>query len=159
MMDTINMTTRLKQLQKIQQGLAKHYAGVTSLTLGGVSVTLTDLQALIQADLDAMEASAQAQATARVLVQAERAAHAKALPLVRSLKALVTATHGATQAASELLEDFGYRPRKRAARTVEQVAEAKRKAAATRKARHTMGPKQKKLVKGEIPGESLPPKA
>lgn len=156
--NNINMTTRLKQLQKIQQGLAKHYAGVTSLTLGGVSVTLTDLQGLIQADLDAMDTSAKAKAIHRGLVQAERSAHAKALPLLRSLKALVFASHGGTEATSELLEDFGYRPRKRAARTVEQVAEAAVKAKATREARHTMGPKQKKAIKGAIPASPLPPK-
>jgi hypothetical protein len=158
-MDNQNMTTRLKQLQKIQEGLGKHLANVGPLTLDGVTVTIADLAALIQADLDAMDASAKARAASRVSVQAERDAHAKALRFLRALKAYVIATFGKTPAASSTLEDFGYKPHKGFARTPEQKAEAKAKAAATRKARHTMGPKQKKLVTGDTPSEPIPPKA
>ena len=53
-------------------------------------------------------------------------------------------------AGSQQALDFGFAPPKKAVRTVEEKAQAKVRAKATRAARHTMGSQQKKLIKGTV---------
>src|SRR5882762_6311516 len=110
-MTNMNTTTRLNKFQKAREGIGKHFQNVSSLTLGGTTVSPTDLMNLIQVDLDKTTELAKARAALKVLVQAERDAHAQVLPLLRLLKAYVIGVFGATDAASSTLEDFGYSPR------------------------------------------------
>jgi hypothetical protein len=148
MPSNMNTTTRKDRLQKAKEGVGKHFANVSTLTIAGVTLTPADLMALIQGELDAMTAYAQAKAGLKVLAQAELNAHAKALPVLRGLKAFVIGMFGNTNAASSTLEDFGYSPRKAATTTLETKVAAQGKAKATRKARNTLGKKAKKAIKG-----------
>jgi hypothetical protein len=145
-----NKTSRQVQLQKVLSGLAKHYTNVT-LTLGGASYPEVDLAKLVQQDLDAMTASATAAAALATVVQSERDAHAKVDPVLRLLKSYVISQFGDTQVASSVLADFGYSPRKSTKPTVATKAEALVKTEATRKERHTLGPKQKAQITGTPP--------
>src|SRR5690348_15753585 len=90
----VNKTSRAKRIQKIQEGIAKHFQGVTKVTLGGVSYTPADLTALLQADLDAMALSGNTDAAHRSAVAAERAKHALVNPVLRLFKALVISQFG-----------------------------------------------------------------
>jgi hypothetical protein len=69
---------------------------------------------------------------------------------------VVLAQFGDTQAASSVLADFGFTPQKVPAITAEAQATAVEKNRATRAARHTMGPKQKKLVTGTVAPTTAP---
>jgi hypothetical protein len=147
----LTQTSRQTQLQKILAGVAKHFSNVTSLTMGGASYAVADIVKLVQQDLDAMAANANAKAAVRVAVQVERDTHAKANPVLRLLKAYVIAVFGGTQAATDTLADFGYAPRKPGKQKLQTKVVAKELATATREARHTIGPKKKAKIKGTLP--------
>jgi hypothetical protein len=160
MPNLMNTTTRKVTLQKAKEGIAKHYSNVSSLTLGGVSVSPADLMGLIQKDLDAMAAAAKAHADLKVLIQAAHDAHVAVLPLLRWLKLYVLLQSGKGQASASTLEDFGFTVPKTAKPASPEVkASAVKKAAATRKARHTLGSKQKQAITGETPATPATPKA
>jgi hypothetical protein len=158
MNNNMTKTSRSKQIQKIQEGIAKHFQGVTKVMLGGQSYTPADLTALLQADLDAMTSSANTDAAHRSAVAAERFKRAQVNPLLRLFKALVISQFGDDPGAAQLLEDFGYVPRKPSTRTLKSKTEAQDKAKATRVARHTLGPKQKLEITGQ-PATPATPKA
>jgi hypothetical protein len=124
---------------------------VNSFTLGGATYTMIDLTKLIQGDLDAMDATAQARAATSTKVQLERNAHAKVNPVLRLLKNYVIAMFGDTQDASSALADFDYTPRKSSKKTLVVKVEAAGKTKATRSARQTLGKKQKAKIKGTVP--------
>jgi hypothetical protein len=152
-----NKTSRQSQLRAILVGLAKYFQNVSSLTLGGVAYTPADLERLVQQDLDQMATTAQAKAVVRAQVQVERNARAKLNPVLRQLKSYVIATYGDTAEASTTLEDFGYTPRKSSKKTLDVKVEARDQGKATRKARATMGPKEKAKIKGTVPETSPTP--
>jgi hypothetical protein len=74
--------------------------------------------------------------------------------VARGLKQYVMNTYGA---ASPVLADFGFNVPKRAALTVEQQTQAIAKRKATRKARNTLGKKQKAGIKGNVTGVNVTP--
>ncbi len=155
-MGQIAKVSRQARLQQILHGLGVRFPNVSTLMLGGVDYTMDELKRLVQGDLDAMEATAQAVAAFRTLVQRERNTHAKVNPILRLLKAYVIASYGDTQDASGALADFGYAPRKSSKKTLATKVEAVDKAKATREARHTVGPKQKAKIKGTVPAPPAP---
>ena len=130
-------------------GIDKHFATTPQVTVAGVTYTpaglTTSLQTLatLYTDVDSAEASykaklALANAQAGVL-----------LTLLSATTAFVRATVGN---AADVLHDFGLVPKKpMTPRTAAQLAAAAVKSLATRAARHTMGSKQKKDVKGVVP--------
>jgi hypothetical protein len=154
--------TRQNQLRQLMAGIDKHFPNVTSVTLGGVDVPLTQLKALFQGDVDTSDASVQAKANLATVVQKERTTHVSIGRTLRLFKSYVVTHFGDTNDASSVLSDFGLKPRTPATPTVATKAEAAEKRAATRVARHTMGPKQKAKIKGAAPQAepaTLPPAA
>ena len=74
------------------------------------------------------------------------------------LVAFVSFVRGTFGESPEVLADFGLLPKKvRKPLTVEQLAAAKAKRAATRKARGTTSKKQKLAVKGDVTGVVVTP--
>jgi hypothetical protein len=99
--------------------------------------------------VQATDDAGKAKAAWLTAVQVARDSRARLDPILKGLTHFVMLEVGDTQASSEKLAAFGYTPRK--PRTVDpatQVAAAE-KARATRKPRHTMGPKQKRKVVAE----------
>jgi hypothetical protein len=143
-----NKPTRKDRLRLIISGVQKHFPKAQVVLARQTFNTVDDLVRFIQADIDITDATDKARADWRAGVQKERDSHQKLAPLLRSLKAYVTAQFGDTQDASSTLADFGYAPRKVAERPVAAKSEAAAKVRATRTARHTMGKNQKKAVKG-----------
>ena len=91
-------------------------------------------------------------AAAKAATKAKIVAENAQAPSLRSLMAeyvtFVKATFGNSP---DVLADFGLKPKKAATPlTIEQKAAAAAKRTATRAARHTMGSKQKKSVKGTV---------
>jgi hypothetical protein len=123
-------------------------SNVASLPAAGRPYSPPELAAVVQRRIDAASAVGQAKAQWLDAVKAYAAADAEAIPVVRALKQYVINLFGET---SPVLAEFGFVAPKRASLTPEQKAAAVAKRAATRKARHTMGKKQKKAIHGAVP--------
>jgi hypothetical protein len=96
-----------------------------------------------------------AKATYEKAVASENAARPALLELMSGLVEFVRTTFGND---APTLNAFGLAPKKkRAPQTVEEKAAAVAKREATRAARHTMGPKAKLAVKGNVVGVEVTP--
>ena len=127
-------------------GINKSSTPAAKATIAGVQYTSAQLTTALQVvvtlftDVDAAEAAYKA------ALAAETAQAPPILALVQATKAYVRATVGNQQ---DVLVDYGMVPRKiPAPLTVAEKAAAVVKRDATRKARNTMGSKQKKAVTG-----------
>jgi hypothetical protein len=135
-------------------GVAKHMTGVTQVPLAGASYTPAELTAklnqVVQLRTDVDTAKAQA--------QAKLAAETADMPALRVLMdALMSYVKAAYGTKPDALADFGLSPKAKATPTVEAKAASAAKRASTRKARGTMGSKQKKSVKGDVVGITVTP--
>jgi hypothetical protein len=153
-----NKTTRADRIRKVKAGLLKYYAS-TPLVLAGTSYSPSELQALLQTDIDANDASTQARAKWLNTVTIAKNTDSKIDPVLRAIHAQVQSQYGEAPNAETVLADFGFAPRKKTAKTAQQKAEAAAKNQATRTARHTMGPKAKAKVHGVVtpPDAASPP--
>ena len=134
--------------QQLVAGIKKHLSNVSSLTFGGGTFTPAQVEASIQTLIDLRTAVEDAKAATQAKLAAESAQAAPQRSQMTALVAFVKATYGNTP---DVLADFGLKPKKtRTPLTIGQKATAAAKRAATRAARHTMGSKQKKDVKGTI---------
>jgi hypothetical protein len=129
-----NKNTALAIDQKVLQGVAKHFAKVKNVTLAGVSYTVANLTATLQAEIDGNDALDKARAQLKEQVASMRTTKAKAAAVRAELKAYVLGNYG-TQAA-QVLEDFGMSaPKAAGPKTAEARAQAAAKAVATKKAK------------------------
>jgi hypothetical protein len=135
-------------------GTDKHLANLTQVMLAGGSFTPAQVTAQLQAlvklrtDVDAAKAS----------TKAKIAAEKTDMPARRIfMDAVVSFVKAAFGNAPDVLADFGLHPKARAPLTVEAKTAAAAKRKATRVARHTMGAKQKKGVKGAVTGIIVTP--
>ena len=141
--------------QKLIDGLTKHAATIPFVVIGGTSLSTAALIAAMQARLAAASATVTTRATWLSAVKADADERAKTKTLVSGLRQAVQVAFGGS---IDALADFGLKPRKQpATRTPEEKAAAVAKAQATRAARHTMGPQQKKGVKGAVTGVVVTP--
>jgi hypothetical protein len=153
-MTTPNKTTTRARDAQVIVGIQKHLQNTSSLPLVGSTYTPADLVKLIQNRVDATAQSDATKATWHSSVLAGEAINTKLTPVLRALRQYAINVFGAT---SPVLADFGFAPPKSATRTPEEKAAAIAKALATRKARSTMGKKQKKDVKGNVTGIIVTP--
>jgi len=129
-------------------GTAKHLGSMAQVTLLRSSFTPTQIESKLQALVDMRSDVDAARATAAAKLANETAQTPALLALMGALESFVQAAFGASP---DVLADFGLAPKARAQVTVEAKAVANAKRKATRAARHTMGPKQKKGIVGVIP--------
>jgi hypothetical protein len=95
---------------------------------------------------------------AKATTKARLAAEKADMPALRTfMGAFVTYVKAVFGNQPEELADFGIHPKARAPLTVEAKTAAAAKRKATRAARHTMGAKQKKSVKGAVTGIVVTP--
>ena len=135
-------------------GAEKHLTSTTQVSLLGSSYTpaqvTSTLQSLVtlRSDVDASKAS----------TKAKIANEATQMPALRAyMSAFEAYVKAAFGSSPDVLADFGIIPKARAPLTVEAKAAAAAKRASTRAARHTMGTKQKKAIKGDVTGVTLTP--
>jgi hypothetical protein len=128
-------------------GTNKHLASMPQVMLSGGSFTpaqVTErLQTLVNLrnDVNAAKAS----------TQAKLAAETANAPALRTfMGALVTFVKAAFGNQPDVLADFGLHPKPQTQLTVEAKTAAVAKRAATRAARHTIGPKAKLSVQGDV---------
>jgi predicted flavoprotein YhiN len=153
---TRTKVSRQAQLRDLVAGIGMHLSSVTTVTLGGVQMSTTDVVKLFQQEIDAMTASVQARAAYSSVVQQERATRAKVSPTLRQFKSWVLATFGDTQDSVKALADFGITPRKVTKPSTEVLSEAQAKSKATRKARGTTSQKAKEQIHGDITPAAAP---
>ena len=145
-MTTPSNKTALKAEElQIIAGLQKNTATLTNLVVQGKPVSVPQAIATLQARVNAITAAQSAKVAWTDAVQQQDQQLTSTNGFVESL---VTVIRGMFAGAPSALADFGQVPRKVTVLTTAEKQAAAVKAAATRKARHTMGPKQKAAITG-----------
>jgi hypothetical protein len=142
--------SRQDRLRKAMAGMQKHFQPTTTFTLAGATYTVSQLTQLFQKDIDTADAADQAKAAWTKSVKQQRDQYAQTDPVHRVFKGAVVAQLGDTENAADALADFGYKPRKPRSKNVASKALAADKVRATRKARGTMGSKEKLAITGTV---------
>ncbi len=140
-----NKPTRQNADRKIVAAIQKYLS--TPVKLRGVTYTPTQLADMFQKGIDLADAVAATETSWHAAVAAERAQRKSLSAIETSLRKYVDSTYG--DAGAEF-SDFGFKPKKVKPATAETKAEAVKKREGTRAARHTMGPRQKQKVKGDV---------
>ena len=146
-----NKTTRANAIRQIKAGLTKYF-GSTPLVLAGTTYQPAALQAFLQADVDANDASTAARANWLATVKTAKSTDSATDPVLEAIQALVKSQFGKTN--DTVLTDFGYAAAKPVTLTTAEAAIKVAKAEATRAARGTKGPKAKAKIKGTVPASS-----
>ena len=151
-MSTNSRENRMQQQssdQSLSDGLTKHLATLPSFTIGSASFKAADIITSLQERISTAGTVDSTRATWQTAVKANRDQRAKTNSLISGVRqTLQTMFAGSI----DTLADFGLKPRKTpAAMPPEERAAAVAKARATRRARSTMGPKQKAKIKGTVP--------
>jgi hypothetical protein len=120
------------------------------ITIDGKPYTLTALATVFQLCLDTRKAVDAARAAFKIMLDDRKTADADRVQVDKGLRSFVFAKFGEK---SEVALAFGYTT-KQGKKSAEVKAEAAKKSLATREARHTMGKKQKKHIKGETVSSS-----
>jgi hypothetical protein len=128
-------------------GLTKHARELTGFTLSRDLQSAEAVAARYQAHLDAMERVGVAYAAWRTAVQAEQRLEVEVKALHNRLAPYLISAFAGQDAA---LFDFGLKPRKKAKIGTQKMLLTVAKRNATRKARKTMGKRQKKAIKGAL---------
>jgi hypothetical protein len=132
--------------QSLIDGFLKHAATLVTLLVAGSTVKTSELVAVLQARIAAIKL---ALSTKAAFMAAVAAAHAEIANTAKLVSGARQALKVAFAGQVDTLADFGLKPPKpRTPLTAEQKAEAVAKAQATRKARHTMGAKEKAKITG-----------
>jgi hypothetical protein len=143
----INKTNRTARDRMIIDAIAAHFNGTASITVGGKLYKAKDLQAQFQAEMDAAKETQSAKTAYLQATLAERTVTKQVTPLYKALRSYLIGLYGASSA---IVADFGFTP-KNGTVDVATKAAAIEKRAATRKARGTMGKRQKLEVTGTVP--------
>jgi hypothetical protein len=147
-----NQNTTVAALGQSIIGVQKHFSTGT-LLVAGKTFTAAQLVTLFQSLIDAINLAIAARAARVKAVANVRALETTVLPVHRELIAFVEASLGRDPT---LLADFGEQPVARKTPTAATKAVAVQKREATRAARHTAGPVQKKAVKGTVTPPAQP---
>ena len=145
---TPNRDKILNQHRQAIAGMRKHYASAPTIVLGGTPIAPTEAIATLEGAINAIDAAAAAGQAFHGAVATQNAAIAKGRAVLKELKALVKSQLGSSES---VLGDFGFNSPSRQTPTEATKAAAVVKRAATRKARQTMGKRQKANIKGTVP--------
>jgi hypothetical protein len=145
---TTGKNTDVALATQLVAGTKQHFSTVSSLAFGNGTYTPAQVEAFLQTLIDLRAAVDDAKSATKAKIVAEAA---QAPPLRSQMAAFVAYVKATFGNSPDALADFGLKPRKaRTPLTIDQLAAAAAKRAATRAARHTMGPKAKQKVKGTI---------
>jgi hypothetical protein len=142
-----NRTTTQAKDGQIIVGIKQDLMSMATLPLGGATYTPSSLIAFIQSRIDANNQVQTAKAAWQDAAKTYTAINAQATVVVRELRNLVIGAFGPT---SPKLADFGFSAPKRTPLTPAKKVAAAAKRAATRKARGTLGKKQKLAITGTV---------
>jgi hypothetical protein len=148
----LNKNALIIRVTLLAAGLEKHLPGA-SLTVASTVHKTPDLVASLAALPAAVTATAAAKAAWETAIEEEEALTAQLLPLVSGVRAIVYAMYSN---APDTLGDFGMSQHKQANESLAEKVAAAAKAKATRIARHTLGPKQRKAITGAAVAPASP---
>jgi hypothetical protein len=140
--------------EQLIAGTNRHLANVTQVMFASGSFTPAQVTAQLQALVNLRNDVNAAKATTKAKLAAEKADMPTLRIFMGAFVALVKAMYSKSP---DVLADFGLHPKARTPLTVEAKAAAAAKSKATRSARHTMGSRQKKGVKGAVTGIVVTP--
>jgi hypothetical protein len=135
---------------------AKHLTNSTPVVFAGSSFTADQIASKLQVLVNLRADVDSAKAAVKAKVSAEVTQSPPALAFMSAFRSFLK-VHFST--SPDVLADFGINPKARAPVSVEAKAAAVAKRAATRAARHTLGPKQKQGIKGAVTGVIVTPVA
>ena len=124
-----------------------------TITVNGETFTVADVIAIFQGCLDTRAALSTLRAQVRVAMSTRANAEGKRRAIEAFLRSWVDNQYGAD---SQVAHDFGYPRPKKPVLSVAAKAQANALRLATREARHTMGSKQKKEIKGAPSAPTAP---
>jgi hypothetical protein len=154
---TVNIATQkagvAAEYQALITGINTLLPTVDPFILGNATISRADLLAKLQSLLNADSATKAAQTAYHNAVQSERSLTAAVAPLRAQLKLYLQSRFGKT---STQLQSFGFTPNKVPDKTVSAKSTGVAKALATRKARGTLGKKQKSKIHGTVPAAPAP---
>src|SRR5882672_10529993 len=140
--------------EQLIAGTDKHLANLAHVMFAGGSFTPTQITEKLQAIVKLRNDVEAAKASTKAKLAVEETDMASLRTFMGAFVAFVKATYGTSP---DVLADFGLHPKARTPLTVEAKTAAAAKRKATRAARHTMGSKQKKGVKGAVTGILVTP--
>ena len=146
-MSNINRATQQDRDRKAIAAVQKYLMKLATVLVTGVNFTPAELIALLQKDIDLADAATNAREAFLAAAAATTENRAKMVPILAGLRAFL----GNMFTDPSILAEFGFPVRKRIVPTADVKAAAVNKRSATRKARHTMGKKQKASIHGEVP--------
>lgn len=132
--------------QKLVAGIQQFLMNLATMTVGSRQLTPAELAAIFQDRVASSQAVQTATASRAAAIKADRDKRAQTASLEKALKRLV---QGMFSESPDTLAVFGLQPVKVGTKTVATKAAAVEKTLATRKARHTMGKRQKEEITGE----------
>ncbi len=142
---------------KLKSGTQTHLTGVSSLKIDGTDYTVPEIEQRIDARIALLDKATQARADLKTAVQAEKLDRPNFGQFEAGFTSIIL---GMFRNDPKTLSDFDIKQRKTAKTKVATKAKAVDQAIATRKARHTMGKKEKAKIKGTVgptPPEPAPP--
>ena len=143
----INRTSLRDRCRLATVGVDKHLATEPAIPVGdGVTKKAADVKAALQSTINAADATQVARSRWIDASATEKSMRTSTLATLSALKTFVLLKFGSKDTAT--LADFGFSAPKQAQVMVDTKAAAVTKRAATRAARHTMGPLQKAKVTG-----------
>jgi hypothetical protein len=136
-------------------GIEKHLSKGASWIIAGKKYTPAQVVEIFQARIDRANVVLATRATWRGAVKIERAGLVETKQFASAVRQAVLSMFGT---AGSTLADFGLSARKpRRELTSDEKVQAVARAKATRRARHTLGKKQKLAITGEGHGNVTPP--
>jgi hypothetical protein len=133
--------------QTLATALLANFESTDSLSLAGGTYLVSDLVSRLQGAIAAEEKAKVAKNQWLTDVKSARQGESDLAPVLKGIHRVLEGRYGED---SPKLAEFGFAPRKRTQPSTETKADAVVKRAATRKARHTMGKKQRLTVKAPV---------
>ncbi len=152
-MTTVSRTTTQGKDQEVLNGIQTELQSMQTLFLGSETFTPQTLADFVQSRIDKANAVGTSHAAWEDALRAYDVVDKRARVVLGDLRHLVMAAFGRQ---SPKLATFGFPLPKVPTLTSEQRSKAALRAVATRKARKTMGKKQKALVVGQVPAVPAP---
>jgi hypothetical protein len=140
----------VSKLKAYKSGLQQLFAKKT-LVINGQSYKAEAIEQMLQNQIDAMQQVDASHAAWEDAIVTERKGAVSIAELVSGITSFVIATFGTS---STNLAVFGITPRRKPARSVQSKVDAIDQALATRKARRTMGRKQRQAITGVVPASN-----
>jgi hypothetical protein len=153
MSNSQNNATVVDVCTKRLNALKSYVDGKAQINVDGKKQKASQVVAIYQSCLDSRAALATKRAETKAAMATRTSAEQARRSADRAVKAWVVNEFGE---GSQQAIDFGFPPPKKATRTVESKVNAVALGKATRAARHTMGKKQKSLIKGTMVAPTAP---